>query len=455
MPRAKSTWTKKSPPISAAVLKDFFDTADHHMVTVGLMKTQFCFRRAPTPQKKDIKDLETKIDAIVAKVRQHKRHQLTSAQVKAFKTTLSLHVHLLRKLIVDTCYLKNKKVKVKDLVWKKRAKSLYEGPTTVDAKPVKLDEGQILADGLEVVAKPDATTYELKETAACTSMSCRVEGLFKGPKSLVEKIVIPIMNRTWKAIKDATSGAKNMSERALQITMNNWGLLLVIVFFLVKYGYSGIVNKLGPELTKNLIDFGEALKWSVGVVLAVKGTMHLMDSKVAEKKSAMGFEAIGPAIENGLEKAAKNVHIDSNHVVQATQNIKHAVIIIGVFIFASSILPYVLDAEKRKGLPKPSFPKMSFESSKQFVQKHKIPILLLLLGVGAGVSVKMGYDKKVYDFIKEFASSKVVKEAFKNFVDQLNKFKAMVSGKEKSADDDEFQDAKPWDERDEYDYWDS
>lgn len=419
----------KTSSVTAAILQDFFDAADHHMITIGLMKTQFCFRRATTTQKKDIKDLERKISASLNKVRQHKRHKMTGPQIKALKRTLSVDVRTLRNMIVDTCYLKNKKLKVKDLVWKQKAKSLYEVQAP-DQKPVKLEQGQILADGMEIADKPDIKTYELKETAKCTSMYCRVVDIFKrGNKTVMEKVILPIVNRTWKITKDTASGAKNMGSKAIQTMMNNWGYIIFIFIIALQY-YPQFLEMVNPELRRIVTELLKNIAQAMVMLIAVKNgaqAVQWLNSMVTQKASLFdgAVNVDGIKFDNVKADHKSNINHESNIRVDSA-DIKQGIIIFSVILFATSILPYVLDAEKRKGLPKlPSFPKVTFDSTKKTLNKYKYPIIFVLL-IGAGVGVfKFGLDKQFVDYINTLRESPIVREGFQKFLDLLKKLRNM------------------------------
>lgn len=426
----------KTSIVSPEILKDFFDTSDHHMVTIGLMKTQFCFRRASVLQKKEIKTLESDISATIRRVQHYKRHKLTGPQVKALKTQVLSKVNILRKLVVDTCYIKHKKFKLKDMVWKKKSKSLYELQAP-DKKPVSFEEGQILADGLEVKSKLDDNTYEIDQTTKCTSRHCRMVNLFnKGNKNVIEKVVMPIVNRTWKLLKYTTSGTKNMSTKMFQFIMDSWGYILLVVICALKYNQVWLLKRLNPELLGTIKTILDALVRTVGLVFSpITGAQVVKELNATVQQNASFLP---------LFKIGEDVKVNSSHFVDVAVQAKQASIIVALIFFAKSILPYVLDAEKRKGLPRlPSFPKVTFDSTRKMLNKYKYPIIFVLM-FGAGVGTfKFQIDKQFLQYVQILRESPAVKEGFQNFTYLVKKL---------GKNEDEFFDAKePSDEWDEID----
>ena len=426
----------------------FIMTISSNMVTLGLLKTQYCHAGIAPGIRAQMAHLEREMRGLLADAQADR-----VADYRKANAAFSKDFETLQSLILGHCRLRNNRQR-------KKSASGFDGQgrlyvTTRKGERVPVSDDQLLGTdmGPDIIVTP-GPAYPQKE-----GFMSRLKRLLKiGNKQVVAAVVQPAIKTNWAIIQRINSSGLSSAKNP-QVIVDNWGLLLHIVMLCVEQRQEWVLQTLPPKLqyvlkvsfmylmhiTKVLLgDEGE-----IDIVAVQKRSFFEKILNSASKSAAKG------AVQEG-EEAANRIVIESekaaNRMVDKMEvTVKKLIMTLFAAILVQHIIGIYLDKDRRDRLPAPiRFIMDTVDNPLSKLPTRRVPrILTILFGVGI-VGLGIGFSNNPDAFMKTLKqlvrSDPVTKEAFQDLGNDLKRAadgleSATTSDTTVPKDEDEFYDA--------------
>lgn len=431
----------------------FIMTISSNMVTLGLLKTQYCHAGIAPSIRAQMAHLEREMRGLLADAQADR-----VADYRKANTAFLKHFEALQSLILEHCRLRVDRRR-------KKSASGFDGQgrlyvTTRKGERVPVSSDQLLGNdmGPDMIVTP-GPAYPQKE-----GFVSRLRRLLKiGNKQVVAAVVQPAIKTNWAIIQRINSSGLS-SLKNPQVIVDNWGLLLHIVMLCVEQRQDWVLQTLPPKLQYVLKVSFIYLMHIAKVLLGGEGEIDIV---AVQKRSVLGINtflnsasnaAAKGAVQEG-EEAANRVLVktegSTNRVIDKFETtVKKLIMTLFAAIFVRHIIVIYLDKDKRDRLPAPiRFIMDTVDNPLSKLPTRRVPrILTMIFGAGI-VGIGIAFSNNPEAFMKTLKqlvrSDPVMKEAVQKSKDDLERSIRVLQGAESATtsdttvptDEEEFYDA--------------
>ena len=445
----------------------FIMTISSNMVTLGLLKTQYCHAGIAPSIRAQMAHLEREIRGLLADAQADR-----VADYRKANTAFLKHFEALQSLILEHCRLRVDRRRKKSASGFDGQGRLYVTTRKGERLPVSSDQllGNDVGPDMIVTQGPaypypqgPAYPYPQKE-----GFVSRLRRLLKiGNKQVVAAVVQPAIKTNWAIIQRINSSGLS-SLKNPQVIVDNWGLLLHIVMLCVEQRQDWVLQTLPPKLQYVLKVSFIYLMHIAKVLLGGEGEIDIV---AVQKRSILGINTFLTSASNAAAKGAiiegeevvkrviKETEGSTNRVIDKFEvTVKKLIMMLFAAIFVGHIIVIYLDKDKRDRLPAPiRFIMDTVDNPLSKLPTRRVPrILTMIFGAGivsAGIVGGIAYSNNPEAFMKSLKqfirSDPVMKKAVQKSKDDLERSISVLQGAESATtsdttvptDEEEFYDA--------------